>query len=117
MTPMNAPDEQVLRFKTWVTAIVIGCLLLYVFFTNLNLMLGFEHQYSATVSVEIKPGSKPRHRHLYRTSTGEEFARTVRASDSNRVGVKHDSEVTIVTDGLFWTEVVAVDSGQGLKRY
>lgn len=114
---MHAPDEQVMRFKSGVLILLGSCLFVYVFITNLNLMLGFEREHTATVTVEVQPGTHPSHRHLFKTTEGEQFERTVKANRAHAVGVVDDSQVKIVTDGLLWTEVVAVDSGEGLKRY
>ena len=114
--PINAPDEKVITLKAWVAGLLLGGTLFYLFATNLNLMLGLEQQHTATVAIEVQPGTHPRHRHIYRTADGGEFTRTVKARVPS-IGIRDGEKVRILTDGFFWTEVVAVDSGDGFKRY
>lgn len=98
--------------------LLLGCLLVLVFFSHVNLLFGLEKVLDATlVDHQVLPTARStQHVLLYRTQEGAEMKTKVQASFVRRAGAGQPGQrAKIKTDGFFWRTIVAVDHGAGFQ--
>lgn len=116
MTNYSAPDSDVIDFKFRIAVVLVGGLLLVFTAGQLNLLLGSESSHSGTM-VKLTALNQARNfLYTFESDGGQQFERKVAKMTHTHVGLNPGDKVTFVVDGLFWSKVVAVDKGDGLKR-
>lgn len=111
-------SQKVLDLKLWAAVALVGGMMLCFFLGQLNLLLGLEKEHTAVVqSREVHVGGRSNHYTItFKTDTGHTFESSFDSVTNKRIRLAEDQEVTITTDGLLWSKVVAVDNGDGSKR-
>lgn len=112
MRAHSAPDDQVIAFKAWFTGILVGGLFLVFFLGQINLLLGLEK--TRKVEVVKRTAHSKSFSFVMKSDSGKQYKYSV-----NNVGRKffnpaEGAEITIITDGLLWSRVVAADTGKGM---
>jgi hypothetical protein len=109
------------RFNTqtlWLSFLV-GCFFIWTLAWSFNLLLGFEKSQTVNVAeVEYFPhGRLYQYKVVFVTPEGHKFSNTFSRSQYKEAAAFYpEAEVKVVTDGLFWTEVVGVQTESGTTR-
>ena len=95
-----------------------GCLLAWFLLVNLNLMLGIEKDVKAVVATS-QVNNGPRSTSfdvVFKIDNGGELSQNFRKYQYSKLKLAPDAEVELRLDGLLWSQVVAVNAGDGFVR-
>ena len=93
-------------------ALLVGALVLTFVGGQINLLLGLEHERKVVV-VDREIHSKS-WTIVMRDEDGNDYDYTINSLSKKLFNPSKGDEITIKTDGFFWSRVVAGDTGEGM---